>query len=48
MNTITKIIPTPHERRGDRKLKSARKITDDFESVISQGDRQIIEERIAL
>ena len=48
LNTIIKIFPPQHERRGDRMLESARKITDEFESVISLRERQIIEERITL
>jgi hypothetical protein len=48
LHTIWDQLPWLKARRGDRKLEQARKITDDFESFISRGDRQIIEERIAL
>ena len=48
LHTMWDQLPWLQTRRGDRKLERARKITNDFESIISSGDRQIIEERIAL
>jgi hypothetical protein len=44
---ILKLFAPLQEQRGDHKLDRAREITHEFESDISENDRDIIEERIA-
>jgi len=48
IHTMWDQLPWLQTRRGDRKLDQTRKITHEYESFISRGDLQIIEERIAL
>ena len=48
IHTVWDQLPWLQTRRGDRKLDQTRKITNEYESIISRSDRQIIEERIAL
>jgi len=45
---MVKQLPSSQLERGDRKLERARDLADEFESVVSQNDRNLIEERIAL
>jgi hypothetical protein len=47
-DTMVRQLPSSQLERGDRKLEQAREIADEFGSVISQNDRNLIEERIAL
>jgi hypothetical protein len=46
IDTVVKMLPSQQEKRGDKKLDKARAITQEFESVISQRDREVIGERI--
>jgi len=48
LDSIVKQLPSSQLERGDRKLERARDLADEFESVVSQNDRNLIEERIAL
>jgi hypothetical protein len=48
LDSIVKQLPSSQLERGDRKLERARVIADEFESVISQNDRNLIDERITL
>jgi hypothetical protein len=48
IDAMAKMLPSQQEKRGDRKLDKAREIVSEFESVISQQDRAVIEERITL
>jgi hypothetical protein len=42
IEAAAKVLPSQQEKRGDEKLDKARAITQEFESVISQHDREII------
>lgn len=48
LDSMVKQLPSSQLERGDRKLERARDLADEFESVVSQNDRNLIEERIAL
>lgn len=48
LDSVAKQLPSSQEKRGDQKLDSAREIAEEFESVITQRDRNIIEEKITL
>jgi hypothetical protein len=48
LDSVVKLPPSSQLKRGDRKLERALEIVSEFESVISENDRKIIEERIAL
>jgi hypothetical protein len=48
LDSVVKQLPSSQLERGDRKLERARDLADEFESVVSQNDRNLIEERIAL
>ena len=43
---MVKMLPAQQEKRGDTKLDQARALTQEFESVIPQRDRDIIEQKI--
>jgi hypothetical protein len=45
---VAKLSPSSREKRSDQKLDRAREIANEFESMITQQDRNIIEERITL
>jgi len=44
---MKKLLPSSQERRGDRNLREAREITAEYESIIGEEDRKVIEEKIA-
>jgi hypothetical protein len=44
--SVAKQTPSSQEKRGDQKLDRAREIAEEFESVITQEDRNVIEARI--
>jgi hypothetical protein len=46
IDTMVKMLPSQQEKQGDHKLDKARALTQEFESVILQRDRDIIEQRI--
>jgi hypothetical protein len=46
LDAIVKMSPSQQEKRGDQKLDEARALTREFESVIPQLDRDIIEQKI--
>jgi hypothetical protein len=46
IDTMVKMLPAQQEKRGDTKLDQARALTQEFESVIPQRDRDIIEQKI--
>ena len=46
IHTVVKVLPSQQAKRGDHKLDRARALTQENESVISQRDHDIIEERI--
>ena len=46
LDSVAKQLPSSQEKRGDQKLDRARELAEEFESVITQQDRTIIEERI--
>jgi hypothetical protein len=48
INTIVKMLPSQRRERGEREADKASAITQAFESVISQRDRDLIRERIML
>jgi len=48
LDSVAKQLPSSQEKRGDQKLDSARELAEEFESVITQEDRNIIEEKITL
>ncbi len=45
-DSVAKQLPSSQEKRGDQKLDRAREMAEEFESVITQQDRNVIEERI--
>jgi len=46
INSLLKQIPSSGEKQDDRKLELARYLAIEFESLIGEDDRRIIEERI--
>ena len=48
LDTIVRQLPSSQLQLGDQNLERARDIAVEFESVIGQNDRSIIEERITL
>jgi len=46
IDTIVEMLPSQREKRGDHKLDEARALAQEFESVILQRDRDIIEQKI--
>lgn len=48
LDTIVRQLPSSQLKLGDRNLERARDIAVEFESVIGQNDRSVIEERITL
>ena len=48
LNSVTNQFPSSQLQRGDLKLIQAREIAYEYESVISESDQSIIEERITL
>ena len=48
LESVVKQLPSSQLERGDRKLERARELADEFESVISQNDRSLIDERVTL
>jgi len=48
LDTIVRQLPSSQLQLGDQNLERAREIAVEFESVIGQNDRSIIEERITL
>jgi hypothetical protein len=48
LGSMTKMLPSSQARRGDLKLRTARELTAENESIIGEEDRRVIEERIAL
>ncbi|KAH9957048.1 hypothetical protein BJV74DRAFT_954723 [Russula compacta] len=47
IDTVVRQLPAAQESQGDQKLELARELAVEYESVIGQHDRRIIEERIA-
>jgi hypothetical protein len=48
LNAVVKQLPSSQEKRGDDKLVRARKLTNEFQSVIAENDLRIIEDKITL
>jgi len=46
INSLLKQLPSQQEKRGDRKLELARALAIEFESLISEEDRRVIEDKI--
>jgi hypothetical protein len=46
IKSVLKQLPSAQERRGDQKLELARDLAIEFESLISEDDRRIIEDCI--
>ncbi|KAI9509440.1 hypothetical protein F5148DRAFT_753521 [Russula earlei] len=46
LDALAKQLPSSKEKRGDRKLELARDLAVEYETVISQSDRDVINERI--
>ena len=46
IDPFVKMFPSQQAKRGDQKLETVREIAQEIGDVISQTDRQIIEERI--
>jgi hypothetical protein len=47
LNAMRKQLPVSREKRGHDKLDQAREMMKEFESVIAEDDRRVIEDRIA-
>jgi hypothetical protein len=47
LDTVARQFPASQQARGDRDLELTRGLFVEYESVIDQKDRRIIEERIA-
>jgi len=45
---MVKMLPSSQEKRGDQKLERARELALEYQSVLSQSDRNAIEQRITL
>jgi hypothetical protein len=45
LSAVMNQFPSSQERRGDTELDRARALTIEFESVIPENDRRVIEER---
>ena len=48
LNAVVKQFPASQEKQGDENLNQTCALTNDFEPVISDNDRRVIEERITL
>ena len=48
LDTMMNRIPSSQEKAGDKKLEQACSIALEYETTISQSDRDIIQERITL
>jgi hypothetical protein len=48
LDTLVAISPLAQEKRGDHKLDRARELAQEFEPVISENDRDILQDRITL
>jgi hypothetical protein len=48
LDSVVKLLPSSQLKRGDKKLERAREIVNEFRSVTSESDRNVIEERIIL
>jgi hypothetical protein len=46
LDTMLRQLPSSQRKLGDQNLERAREVAVEFESVIDQNDRTIIEERI--
>lgn len=48
LNAVVKQFPASQEKQGDENLDQTCALTNEFEPVISDNDRRVIEERITL
>jgi len=46
ISSMMEMLPSSRQRRGDRRLREAREITAENESIISEEDRKVIGEKI--